>query len=353
MRIQCHSSRRAFTLVELLVVIAIIGILVGLLLPAVQAAREAARRMQCQNNLKQIGLSLHNYESAHRYFPPGGVTPGNCCGTPSAGTWTLFLLPFLEQNNLYNTYNFGFWNDESPGRVRAGNGNPAAGEVNDFATQQFLSVYTCPSDIGTDKTDRPASGNGNDLQYAPGSYRAVSGAGSRGEGWMDSNQNYSFGTQYRGVLYTIGGNHMDRQSRSAVAWKPSKIGDVTDGTSNTIVVGEYHTLTTNRRRTFWAYTYTSYNQSTVTVGQSRILIPNYSQCVQVGGAGGSNPCKRGWGSLHTGVLQFALCDGSVQAFSENVDMGIEATANGTYPTVLGVLPALASRSGGEVFAFPN
>lgn len=257
-------SRRAFTLVELLVVIAIIGILVGLLLPAVQAAREAARRMQCSNNLKQIGLSLHNYESAYKTFPPGGVTPGNCCGTPSAGTWTLFLLPFLEQTNLYNQYDFALWNDESPGRIAAGNGNPANGEANDFVPQQFLSFYTCPSDVNTGSLERPASGNGNDLQYASGSYRAVSGAGSRGIGWMDSNQDYPFGSQYRGVLYTIGGRHFDRQSRAAVAFTPSKMGSITDGTSNTIVVGEYHTITANRRRTFWAYTYTSYNQSTIT-----------------------------------------------------------------------------------------
>ncbi|MCA9131252.1 MAG: DUF1559 domain-containing protein, partial [Planctomycetales bacterium] len=81
--------------------------------------------------------------------------------------------------------------------------------------------------------------------------------------------------------------------------------------------------------------------------------PNYQQCVYIGGAGGSNPCKRGFGSLHTGVIQFAMADGSVQAFSQNIDMGVEAASNDVDPPSLGVLPALASRSGGEVANLPG
>ena len=340
-------QRSGFTLVELLVVIAIIGILVGLLLPAVQAAREAARRMQCSNNLKQIALAAHNYESAHKRFPPGGVTPGNCCGTPSAATWTIFLLPFLEQTNLYDQYDFSLWNDSSPGRHRTRT------EPNNFLTQQFLPVYTCPSDIKTDQLDRPQSGRGRNLLYAPGSYRAVSGASSRGRGWMDSNQIHFFSVENRGILYTIGGRHLNRVARSAISWGPTRMGEITDGTSNTLLVGEMHTLTQNRRRTFWAYTYTSYNQSSITVGQSRILIPDYNRCRRVGGAGGSNPCKRGFGSLHTGIHQFAFGDGSVRGISSNVDMGIEAPSNNARPTSMGVLPALASKSGGEVVELPE
>ena len=109
--------RRGFTLVELLVVIAIIGILVGLLLPAVQAAREAARRMQCQNNMKQIGLTIHNFESAYRFFPPARVDaapgfPVTEFGVPAPATGTIqhgpgiFLLPYMEQTAVYNLYDF-------------------------------------------------------------------------------------------------------------------------------------------------------------------------------------------------------------------------------------------------------
>ena len=111
--------RPAFTLVELLVVIAIIGVLVALLLPAVQSAREAARRMQCQNNLKQIGLALHNYEQTHKKFPPGivqqqadpqfvaGATAANTINDTESWAWGAFLLPYIEQNTLYEQAGIG------------------------------------------------------------------------------------------------------------------------------------------------------------------------------------------------------------------------------------------------------
>src|ERR1700756_2643029 len=100
------QKRRGFTLVELLVVIAIIAILIGLLLPAVQKVREAAARAQCMNNLKQMGLALHNYHSVFGGFPPAKVT------TPTTHNWTVFILPYIEQDNLYKRYNFSVnWDD--------------------------------------------------------------------------------------------------------------------------------------------------------------------------------------------------------------------------------------------------
>jgi prepilin-type N-terminal cleavage/methylation domain-containing protein len=345
--------RIGFTLVELLVVIAIIGILVGLLLPAVQAAREAARRMQCSNNLKQMGLALHNYESSYKTFPAGGVTPGGCCGTPSAGNWALFLLPFIEQTNLYNQYNFALFNDSLPGRAPTANPRPAT-DVNGPVVETVIATYNCPSDPGAGLLERPASGNGSDKQYRTSSYRAVSGAGYRGIAWMDSNQTHAWHTQNRGVLFTVGGFHYDRAATGGAAHGAgqTKIGGITDGTSNTIVIGEYHTITVPRRRSFWGYTYTSYNQSTVTIGQPHHLIADYTRCaaLSAGQPGGDNPCKRGWGSMHTGVLQWAFGDGSVRAISNNVDLGIQPPNDATVPTVKGVLPALATISGGEVVA---
>ena len=96
---------------------------------------------------------------------------------------------------------------------------------------------------------------------------------------------------------------------------------VIDGTSNTLLVGEYHTVTRNRRRTFWAYTYTSYNQSSITLGQSRMLIADYDRCVAIGGSGDSNVCKRGFGALHSGgAMNFAFADGGVRSISPNINM---------------------------------
>jgi prepilin-type N-terminal cleavage/methylation domain-containing protein len=119
---QPHSPRRGFTLIELLVVIAIIAILIGLLLPAVQKIREAANRMKCQNNLKQVGLGLHNYQTTNGFFPPGAVTdhPTNQNAiqirqrlgitTPSNHSWAVFMLPYIEQDNLYRQYNINaYW----------------------------------------------------------------------------------------------------------------------------------------------------------------------------------------------------------------------------------------------------
>jgi prepilin-type N-terminal cleavage/methylation domain-containing protein/prepilin-type processing-associated H-X9-DG protein len=129
--------RRGFTLIELLVVIAIIAVLIALLLPAVQSAREAARRMQCVNNLKQIGLGMHNYITSNNTFAPGIK---GCC----YGTWLVFILPFVEQQPLYNAWN-SLGNSEvtsldAPFRYN--------GAVNITVTSTHLNVYSCPSDGG-------------------------------------------------------------------------------------------------------------------------------------------------------------------------------------------------------------
>jgi prepilin-type N-terminal cleavage/methylation domain-containing protein len=311
MKRQAHSkTRRGFTLVELLVVIAIIGILIALLLPAVQAARAAARRSSCQNNLKQIGLGLHNYHDTRNAFPYGEYTPGNCCGTQSFSNWAIAILPFIEQGTLHDRYDHSQRNEHANNR---------------FVRESNVDSYNCAEDGNAGRDDvRPASGPGSGLMYRMSSYRCVGGK-TDGRGWWDNNQASAANMprNWRGILHSNG-----RMSNGRAELGPETMA-IPDGLSNTLMVGEFHTRSQERRGTFWAYSYTSYNSSDVTVGQPRTLISDYDQCVSIGGAGGSNSCKRGWGAFHPGgVIQFALGDGSVQVIRRNVDMTVLANMAG-------------------------
>src|SRR3954451_9918262 len=138
-------GRRGFTLIELLVVIAIIAVLIGLLLPAVQAAREAARRAQCVNNLKQIGLAYHNYHSQQDCFPPGWLA--NPAANGARNFWTMFILPQIEQGVLGNSFNFD-----------VGFGGPGFNLVNITTFRSTISSYLCPTDTGGVCTNYDAVG---------------------------------------------------------------------------------------------------------------------------------------------------------------------------------------------------
>ena len=146
-----ERRRPAFTLVELLVVIAIIGILVALLLPAVQAAREAARRMQCSNNLKQIGLALHNFEGVHKFLPPGAVAGSTATDAHNAFRiptrvehgWAIFLLPWLEQQGVYDLYDLR---------------RDWRAPQNRTARETDLAVFKCPTTPDRDRVDSESYG---------------------------------------------------------------------------------------------------------------------------------------------------------------------------------------------------
>jgi prepilin-type N-terminal cleavage/methylation domain-containing protein len=294
-------TRRGFTLVELLVVIAIIGLLVALLLPAVQAAREAARRGQCSSNMRQIGLALQNYHDLQKSFPPGSIFLGTCCSDESYISWPISLLPYLEQGPLSERYDHNETNESGS---------------NQFVREQFIAVYACPSEPQTRQLLEPETGPAHDLQlvYMPGSYRGVGGR-SDGTGWWDNYPQYlSLPPAWAGVLHVVDGR-----------LRPESFASISDGTSNTLMVGEYGTKSRIHRRTFWAYSYASYNKSDV-IPESRTLLNDYDRCAAIGGQGGLQACSRGWGSFHPGIVQFLLADGSVRPVSRSVNMQLLAEA---------------------------
>jgi len=344
--LQARSKLDAFTLIELLVVIAIIAVLIGLLLPAVQKVREAANRMSCTNNLKQIGLALHNHHDAKGTLPPGGMQTGYN-GTPCYSNWAIEILPFIEHDALYNTYNQLLPNADPANKLGKGGDN-----YNAIALKR-VKTYECPSDLLAGKAENPASGPDNGRPWMHSSYRANSGRGNSNNAetawdtwepdlWPGKTINQSFKGPLHGTASAYNGVPAQTASGVSAMGGPERFANITDGLSNTIMAGEYTNNDVTRRATFWGYTYASYNQSSF-LTESRILGNSYNKCwkpdgVHEGGAGRDNPCKRGWGSMHPGGMNILLCDGSVRFISFDVDINL--------------LAAMATIAGGEVVQLP-
>lgn len=332
-------SFSGFTLVELLVVIAIIGTLVALLLPAIQAAREAARRSQCQNNLRQLSLGVVNYESAKKEYPPGGLNESNSTSGPHGAGWSIYILPYMEEQALFDKYDFDEPNEILGDVNKNGKNNQEVRETN-------LKTHDCPTDEETDLLDRPASGPGSGVFYNRSSYRGNAGLCVVHQD--DPVRKYSFWDsaaeqsptykRERGPLPGIGAVYINpfgpnRRFQHSIGrlTSPTKIADITDGTSNTVLLGEKSHFAlavpsdplaverARRRRTFWAYTYTSYQRS-LTFQESKSIINDYSRCELIPSIFEDNPCKRSWGSLHSGGFNIVMCDGSGQFISESIDV---------------------------------
>ncbi|MCA9081363.1 MAG: DUF1559 domain-containing protein [Planctomycetaceae bacterium] len=301
-----RSRQRAFTLIELLVVIAIIAILIALLLPAVQQAREAARRSQCKNNLKQIALAMHNYHETHSTFPFGSIANGmnnhgGNLGNPGAMSWMPLLLPFIDQAPLYNQVSPYF-------ETRASSAMPSD------LMNSIIPPLMCPSDPYSPKVttvhgggDPPPDKNDGFC----GNYLGNSGSQKLSEsGNQSKNAN--------GMFYYL----------SRVRFR-----DVIDGTSNTVMFGECKVVpetTTAHRDWRGRYWRADHNSSLF----STELPPNTSAndicrtceapttgfglpgCTGSGTTGDQVMYTR---SYHTGGVQVALADGSCRFVSENVD----------------------------------
>ncbi len=225
-RSQCF--RRAFTLIELLVVIAIIAVLIALLLPAVQSAREAARRMQCTNNLKQIGLGLFNYESSAGAFPPSGESTNFNVSPPATqfvdGNWNVLggILPFMEAGNSFNTLNFNFYEY-----------NDAYG-ANLTGASAVINVFICPS------STRSPDGGRDGVDPNDGGLSALTG----GYGYTDYGPTTYTDIDPNGNIGGLGStppvpfrNKLSRVNGLLHQGK-TRIAEITDGTSNTIAIGE-------------------------------------------------------------------------------------------------------------------
>jgi prepilin-type N-terminal cleavage/methylation domain-containing protein/prepilin-type processing-associated H-X9-DG protein len=263
------STRRAFTLVELLVVIAIIGVLIGMLLPAVQAIREAARRTQCANNLKQFGLAIANYEVAIGNYPPAYLGEEL---QPGWG-WGSFILPYIEQANLYQ---FGNIDDSLFGE----GANPAY--PTDY-TEQVVTVFRCPSDQAPDL-------NPLRLYHGTSNYRVATGSQTSGFFIVD----YDFG----GILFQ---NSKVRHAQ------------VLDGTSNTVVIGECKfDEPTGKRAALWAGM-SGLRNGAVWISDVMWWIDDES--AQINGT-----APQAFSSWHPGGAMFSFCDGSTRFFKEGGDI---------------------------------
>jgi prepilin-type N-terminal cleavage/methylation domain-containing protein/prepilin-type processing-associated H-X9-DG protein len=318
-----RSWSSGFTLVELLVVIAIIGVMVGLLLPAVQAAREAARRMQCSNNLKQIGLSIHNYESSYKKFPMGDCSFNNGSGDIPQASTQAYILPFLEAGNSYETFNFSY-------QV---NGNTN----NTQARIQIIPSYHCPSDPGANRHLVA-----NVIDSASTNYMQCMGAHANHAGYVVSGV-VTQPTPEHGVF---------------IRNKGARFADIIDGTSNTAMFSEIkkgpnHTSSLlavqagtpndfkvatavtgpwtgadlltppaaceNRATTAWMYRGLQYYRGLlVATYYNHTMSPNAKRrdCITTSLWQGHMAAR----SFHPGGVHVALADGSVRFVTDSVDL---------------------------------
>ena len=290
-----HHPKSAFTLVELLVVITIIGILIALLLPAVQAAREAARRMQCSNNFKQVGVALHGYHAVKGCFPPGMVDPGGW-------SWGAFILPYLEQDAIYQMFDFrtDYYADTYMGQPVK---NRTAGAMN-------ISVYLCPSDLTQEVTD--TSGAPGIQAVAMSDMIGVSDSCK----WTDT-------TNILPLYFPENDGIFGRNRCCTIA-------DIRDGTSNTLMVGEVTADGPGKRN---GYIWIAWSCMDTRDGiNGRYTSPG-------AGAWPTNipPNYPGFASFHPGGCHFLLADGSVSFLSQNIAHSMLATLttrNGPSPNNL-------------------
>jgi prepilin-type N-terminal cleavage/methylation domain-containing protein len=328
-QVSARGSRRAFTLVELLVVIAIIGVLVALLLPAVQAAREAARRTQCQNNLKQIGLAVQNYHDSRRELPPSRVADGQ-------QTWLALILDYMEQASVKRLWNpqLGCYYDQK------------------LATRNAsVEALYCPSQMHENRAiivpEIPQDGSHGHLRGDPeipgtligysgslSDYRAVRGStcpvsyvNDLGVTTLVTTYDGNLGHHADGAIPQCNENQVrfgGTGNRGVIGFKAmTSFKSITDGTSQTVLGGEV-----GRYASELGHAFNGDHNAAIALGEARGFC---QKCELNKTEGGDN----GFGGMHSGVVLFVMCDGSVQSISKETD--------------LPVLDRMATRAGDDLY----
>jgi len=360
-----RSALRGFTLIELLVVIAIIAVLIALLLPAVQSAREAARRAQCINNMKQVGLAIHNYENANGVLPPGAIhyqeSPYDCNVVSKGYSMFLLIFPQMEQQNIYNALNFAM-----PTGGTSTNSYTSSDPLHTQSTALLTTVQSlvCPSDL---PIVSQTSGSGN--HYSQCSYAACAGTRDIWHWWCGCPSTPPYGDP----CFASPDIYPDGVFAGGFVCRMSAI---TDGTSNTIFAGEFARFVNDPDAVFNSWTRALWFSSSLPgtarpqclAGTApRINAPLMANDESIIGGGWqwltgltndwlyvSTPDVRiagqyGFRSQHPGGANFLFGDGSVKFLKATIDMGSPTwNANGMNNT--GVYRALSTRKSGETIS---